>query len=242
MAMLSFLRDQGSEDLAAQKLPRATGRAQSDMSEDAQGQKYLTVANRHKTVRRSTILVVVLFGAGLVGLWFMIRKSSPQTASAAPAPVEETQIADAIARLTGFSSEMFDRMDQIVKKFYEFSDVMQVQVGELVKNPFEIEMFLNSLKQQLDAEEQEPTIDAELIMLQRLRERSKDMRLSSIMESDQGKCCMINNRILSEGDTVKGFTVAKIGAGFVKLEWRPEQHGPLENQPQGLEIVLKLSQ
>lgn len=240
--MLSFLRDQGSGDSAAQKSADSTGRAEPGVLEDAQGQKYLTVANRRKSVRRSTILVVVLFGLGLVGLWFMIRKSSPQTASAAPTGVEETQIEDAIARLTGFSSEMFSRMDQIVKKFYEFSDVMQVQVSELVKNPFEIEVFLNSLKQELNAEEQEATIDAELIMLQRLRERSKGMQLSSIIESDQGKCCMINNQILSEGDTVKGFKVAKIGQGFVKLEWKPEQHGPLENQPQGLEIILKLSE
>ena len=37
---------------------------------------------------------------------------------------------------------MADRMDEIVQKFYEFSDVFQVKVGELAKNPFEVEGFV----------------------------------------------------------------------------------------------------
>ena len=37
-------------------------------------------------------------------------------------------------------------MDEIVKKFYEFSDVVQVKVGELAKNPFEVEGFTKDLK------------------------------------------------------------------------------------------------
>jgi len=40
---------------------------------------------------------------------------------------------------------MAGRMDEIVKKFYEFSDVVQVKVNELVKNPFAVEGFAKDL-------------------------------------------------------------------------------------------------
>ena len=74
----------------------------------------------------------MLVGIGLLGLMLMIRRSQPQAASAAPAAGDQTKIEAAITRLTGVRSEMADRMDEIVKKFYEFSDVVQVKVDELV--------------------------------------------------------------------------------------------------------------
>jgi hypothetical protein len=172
----------------------------------------------------------------------MIKKSSPKTAAAA-ATSEETKIETAIARLTGVSSEMFGRMDQIVKKFYEFSDVFQVQVSELVKNPFALEIFLAGLKTEVDTPEKDATVDAEIILQQQLRKQAKDLTLLSIMQSERGSCCMINDTILYEGDSIKCFKVAEIGASLVKLKWNPEPNSqPLAVQSQGLEIVLKLSE
>jgi preprotein translocase subunit SecG len=103
-------------------------------------QEYLTVAARDKkNVRRSTILLGGLFILGLLCLWFMIKKSSPQTATASSGKVstEEAQIETAIAQLTGVRSEMFTRMGEIVKKFYEFSDVQQVKVDSLHAQPLQ---------------------------------------------------------------------------------------------------------
>ena len=70
---------------------------------------------------------------GLLCLWFMIKKSTPQTAAAAAVSTEEAQIETAIARLGGVKTEMFSRMDEIVKRFYELSGVSQVKTSELVK-------------------------------------------------------------------------------------------------------------
>jgi preprotein translocase subunit SecG len=246
--MLSFLREQGSEKLSTQKSNTAAGQTDSDAAKDAQAQgssqEYLTVAAQNKNVRKSTMLVAVLFGIGLLSLWFMIKKSAPQTASASADGVQETQISTAIARLTGVSSEMFSRMDQIVNKFYEFSNVLQVQVNELVKNPFEVEFFLSRVKEKVDSQKNDIDIDSEIIRQERVRQKAKDLQLLTICQSEQGNCCMINDKILYEGDSIKEFGIAQIGDKFVKLEWREpkSERETSETQSQGIEIILKLSE
>lgn len=223
--MLSFLREQGPEDSLVPKPPEAADKKPADSTKDTQEQEYLTVATQGKQVRKTTIMLAVLFGIGLLSLWFMVKKSAPQTA-AASVGTEEAQIEKAITRITGVRSEMFSRMDEIAKKFYEFSDVQQVKVGELAKNPFELEAFLANAKEPSDTQEGDYDIEAEMI-----RQRAKeDLQLLSIMQSDQDNCCMINDRILYEGDSIRGFKVFWIGDNFVKLKY------------EDVEIVLKLSE
>jgi preprotein translocase subunit SecG len=195
-------------------------------------QEYLTVAARDKNVRRSTILLAGLFILGLLCLWFMIKKSSPQTATACFGQVstEEAQIETAIARLVGVRSEMFNRMGEIVKKFYEFSDVQQVKVDELVKNPFKHEIFVGDLREKSDTEKGNFGINAEIMRQERLRQQTKDMQLLSIVATDAGKCCVIDDRRLYEGDSIRGFNVRQIGDSTVLLE------------SDGVEIILKLSE
>ena len=225
--MLSFLRDQSLEDLPAQKKTSTTaGKSPGDGTDKSQESEYLTVTTQKKRVRKSTTLLAVLFIIGLLCLWFMIKKSTPKAASAGSAETKETLIETAIARLTGVKSKIFSRMDEIVKKFYEFSDVPQVKVNELAKNPFEVETFLANLREKPGAE----GIDAKKLWQQQIRYKSKGMQLLSIMQSNQGNCCMIDDRILYEGDSIKGFKVLQIGDSYVKLE------------SDGVQITLKLSE
>lgn len=241
--MLPFMREQGLGDASPQKPGLASGQSSAPTSGDDPAQEYLTVASRSRTAQRSTIMVAVLIGIGLLGLWFMIRKSKPQSASAASNETEATKIEGAIARLTGVSSEMLNRMDQIVNKFYEFSNVLQIRVNELSKNPFELEMFLNRLKAEMGPEAQDLGVDVEMMRRQKLKQQAKEMRLVSIMHSDQGSRCMIDDKILAEGDSIKGFTISEIGDRFVKLRGRLDNGSSSPNeQSQDLEILLKLSE
>ena len=118
--MLSFLREQSNGDLPAQKQNAAVESEPGDGDEKPKEQEYLTVAAPGKRTRKSTILLAVLFIIGLLCLGYMIKKSTPKAASAASGVPEETQLETAIARLTGVKSEMFNSMDEIVRKFYEF--------------------------------------------------------------------------------------------------------------------------
>ena len=225
--MLSFLRDQSLEDIPAQKKTnKTTGKAPGDGTDKSQESEYLTVATQKNRVRKSTRLLAVLFIIGLLCLWFMIKKSTPKSVSAASVETEDTLIETAIARLTGVKSKIFNRMDEIVKKFYEFSNVPQVKVDELSKNPFEVETFLANLRKKPGAGE----IDAKKLWQQQIRYRSEGMQLLSIMQSNERNCCMIDDKILYEGDSIEGFKVLQIGDSDVKLE------------SDGVQIILKLSE
>ena len=221
--MLSFLRDQGFGDSGEQETTKSSGGEAGDRrdlkspdSSSEKEQQYLTVAAQGKDVRKMTMLLAVLFVIGLLCLLFMIKKSVPQSATAASNSVEETQIQKAIERITGVGSDLFKRMDQIVNKFYEFSDVQQVRVNELVKNPFERQIFLANADKNPDSFKKP----------ERIR---PDLQLLAILQTDEGYCCMINDKNLYEGDTIEGFKVTQIGDDFVKLEL------------EGVETVLKLS-
>ena len=235
--MLSFMREQGASGSSTKQAKGAAQRS-GNASGGTEAQEYLTVAANSSRLRKSTILVAILVVIGLVCLWFMIRKSQPQAASAKQSDEEETKLEVAIGRLTGVSTEMVSKMDQIVRKFYEFSDVFQVDVGELVKNPFEVEVFAKDLKEEMVTNEDRGA-QAALI----LRQRASTLQFLSVMQSSGGNSCMINDQILRQGDTVEGFVITRIGGDFVELAWQGDgRSGTVESKITDLRVVLKLSQ
>ena len=238
--MLSFLREQGNGDVPA-KQSRTNGETPTnDGTENSQEQQYLTVSAHKKRARKSTTLLAILFIAGLLCLGYMIKKSTPKAASGASDSTEDTKLEAAISRLTGVKEEMLDSTNTVVNKFYEYSDVLQVEVGELVKNPFKLELVATEEPQ---IEITVPEVDTELVKQRQIRQEAKDMKLLSIMQSDRGRCCMVGDKILYEGEYIKDFKVRQIGNSFVKLEWDPERKsGSSDNQSEAVEIMLNLSE
>ena len=107
-----------------------------------QQQDYLTVAQHGKAVKQSTIILGVLFVAGAICLWFMISKTSPSDAAAAVSN-EEMQIEAAIAQITGIRAEMDEKLNDVGGIFDNFSEVDQIGVNELKKNPFMYDVGLS---------------------------------------------------------------------------------------------------
>ncbi len=239
--MLPFQKERSCGDLPAQQ-PGAAGQVPGGGADNSQDQGYLTVAEHGKRTRKSTAVVAALFIIGLLCLWFMIKKSTPKAVSAAEVETEGAKIEAAISRLTGVKSEVFGRMDEIVSKFYEFSDVFQVQVGELVKNPFKFELFLTGVEEP-EAVDMVSEIDVEMLWKQRIRQKGESLELLSIMRTDRGNCCMIGSDIFYEGDSVEGFKVREIADSLVKLEWQPKgDERPSAVQSDSVEVVLRLSE
>jgi preprotein translocase subunit SecG len=240
--MLSFLREQNGSKPPAQTPEAPAGKAPGNGATPAvQDQDYLTVAAHGKRARKSTTVLIVLFIIGLLCLWFMIKKCAPQAASATTTDMEETKVEAALARLTGLKSQVFSRMDEIVKKFYEFSGVQQVQVNELAKNPFALESFMEDIK--------ETPTPKNISETDRAMIEQRNLKLLSIMRSDQGNSCMIGSKILCEGDSIQGFTVRQIGDSFVKLQWIGRQADGAPEVPSNdsapsekVEVVLRLSE
>ncbi len=240
--MLSFMREQGAGEASANQTKNG-GPQLPKGSDDSGSLEYLTVATTSRTLRKSTILVVVLVVIGLVCLWFMIRKSKPQAALAQQADQEQTQMEVAIGRLTGFSSEMMSKADQILKKFYEFSGVHQVNVNDLSKNPFEVEAFAKDLKADV-APQIDSAAEAALIREQRLKQRASSLLLVSVMQSGRASSCMINDMLLRQGDTIEGFVITRINGDSVELAWRGDGNpaGGDSAETEQFTVVLKLSQ
>jgi preprotein translocase subunit SecG len=202
----------------------SAGKAPGDGTDKSREPEFLTVSSHGKQVRKTTTILAVIFVVGVIGLVLMIKKSTPESASAIDSKTEDTLIETAIARLTGVKTQMFNRMDEIVGKFYEFSDVPQVKVNELAKNPFELDTATGEMR------DTEDDVDARALWQQQLRQNSKGMQLWSIMQSEQGNRCMIDNEVLGVGDSIRGFKVTEIGTNFVKLE------------SDGVHVELKLSE
>jgi preprotein translocase subunit SecG len=236
--MLSFMREQGAGN---QK--KNGGQDQPKGSEDAGSLEYLTVAATSKNLRKSTILVAILVSIGLICLWFMIRKSQPQSAAAKQSDEEQSQIEVAIGRLTGVSSEMISKADQILKKFYEFSGVLQVQVNDLAKNPFEVEGFAKDMKSEVSPQG-DAGAEAALVRRQRLKQRAASLSLLSVMESGQASSCMVNDKLLRQGDTIEGFVITRIGGDSVELAWKGDGNpaGGQTAETDEFTVVLKLTQ
>ncbi len=169
-------------------------------------QEYLTVADRKGQLRQSTYLLAALFVIGVFCLFFMIKKSSPSAASAKNPSAEKSQqskIEAAIAKITGVHSQVFDSLEKIVKKFYEFADFEQINVGELSKNPFRQEDMIPNIR--TDKERFEPVIT------------QGELELLTIMSDEKGICCMINDKLLRKGDMINGLTVEEITENSVSL-------------------------
>lgn len=228
--MLSFLKENEAEA------------KQPDNDNKAEDSQYLTAKSRDKSVRYTTYLLSALFGIGLVILVVMIKKTGPAAASASTeqgVENEAVKIEKAVARLTGIRTEMFSRMEEIIEKFYKFSTVRQISVGDLAKNPFRLESFFDDLQQIKKLTDF--NFNMEGIRKRQLISEAKKMQLLSILESNGSKCCMINDKILYEGDSIAAFEVIKIYDSFVELRWNGsgDRELPLE-QSEDVKITLRL--
>lgn len=214
--MLSFMKD-GQDDSNAPDQTIGADNASSASEPD-----YLTTAEHGKNLRQSTITLAILFTVGALCLWFMIKKVAPQEADAAVS-AEESKIEAAIAELTGIQSE-HTQMDLIVDRFNSFSEVEQINVSQLKKNPFSHELAIGDFDASLNLGRGE-------LAKEEVARKSRGLQLWSIMGSSQGGgCCMINEKILYKGDVINGFTVTKIDPRFVVLE------------SNGIPVTLKMSE
>jgi len=202
--MLPFMKDQDSpqEPTGAENTTGGIGSLDGE-------ERFLTTAQHGRHLRHSTIMLAVVFTAGALCVWFMIKKVTPAPTVAAEVQ-EEAKIENAIAQLTGIKTEMDNRMGDIVAKFSELADVEQIDVTDLKKNPFEHELSVGGLTDGFDS--------ARELLRREVEEKAQGLQLWGIMASDGEACCMINNKFLHKGDKIAGFTVAEIDKRFVKVE------------------------
>lgn len=194
-------------------IPAEPQEKNKNQPQQEQQQEYLSVTKKQQNVKKSTILLVSMFAVGLICLFAMIKKSTPVTAQAAAD--DDVQLEIALAKITGENARPDADMEKLVNKFYEAANVSQIKVNELSKNPFEMEMFGEKVSEAIQTDGSEKN---ELVAQQMRTQQAKDLQLFTIMQSPDGSCCMIDDKILYVGDRVKGFKVTNISKNSVKLK------------------------
>jgi len=200
-------------------------------------QEFLTVTTKNARVRKTTSILAIVFILGLAGLWFMIRKTSTADENPVNNNDQQAQIEKVIAQLIGTKSETFSSLDKTVDRFYKFRDVPQIETDQLIKNPFKTERLLGDLTLGSTFDKSsENQKNADVTAMQ----AAANLQLLSIMETTNGNCCMINDQILYEGDSIAGFNISQISNGFVTLSMPAHENDSQDDTDKGAEIKLVL--
>ncbi|MHC5100270.1 MAG: hypothetical protein ACYSOG_00350 [Planctomycetota bacterium] len=203
--MLSYLKD-------GNQLPASTDMPDGDQAA-SNTEDYLTVSGNSQKVRRSTMIVAIVFAVGALGIWLMVKKTTPAAANAEPSQ-NQVQLETALAQLDSMKAEMDSQMDSVSGRFYQFNNVDQVGVEELKKNPF--------IRGQFDSDpDSSGSGNQNMAQIQQEAETIKiGMELWSITATPKGMCCMIDDKVLYQDDTYRSMTVKSITAKTVTLEYK----------------------
>jgi hypothetical protein len=161
-------------------------------------------AVQEKNVRLTTFILLAAIAVVLAAIWLIHKKAAPAQTIAGD---QQLQIETAIAQLTGISTENVDQVDQLVKKFYEFTDFGQVSPKQFRRNPFSSSSIASETADSLALKENNSDV----------KSNAQKMQLQSILQSKYGNCCMIDDALLYKGDKINGFEIVEIGADFVRL-------------------------
>jgi hypothetical protein len=210
--MLSYLKDANQLPAAAEMNSQSQNPTES-LSGPAD---YLTVAGHGKKLRQSTILLCALFAVGAGVVFFMIKKTTPVAANAAPSQ-DQLQLEAALVQIEKMKNDMNSQMNNVVGRFYQFSNVSQIGVDELKKNPFRRE--LNAGPVQTPDNEAMAAQQRQMLMAE-ARSQSGQMELWSITSTPRGMCCMIGDKVYYVGDMVGAMKIQSIETKRVVLDYK----------------------
>lgn len=219
--MLSFQKEDNNAIINPSQTTD-TGASQDGLTQQTD---YLTVSGHGKKLRQSTMALVLMFAIGAGGVWFMIKKTSPATANAAPAQ-DSSQLEAALAQINTVQAEIDSEMNSVVNRFDQIHNVEQISVDELKKNPFELETGAVPDENVAEALEKNKQKDLEA----KARQKAGQLELWSITSTPKGNCCMINNKLLYVDDVISDLTIKAINKKSVMLDYN------------GISIELKMSE
>lgn len=173
-------------------------------------------AVQEKNVKQTTFMLIVAIAVVFAVIWFIHKRAAPAQTTAAGTD-QQLAIETAIAQLTGLKTGNVNRVDELVKKFYEFADFGQIKPQQLKKDPFSSPWIALDKK----------TTSSELKENNggNLKNDDQKMQIQSILQSKYGNCCMIDDTLLYKGDKINGFEVIEIGSDFVRL--RAQEHNTI---------------
>jgi preprotein translocase subunit SecG len=204
--MLSFQKEEKIHPAVGEtEMPVAQQESSAEHKDD-----YLTVAGHEKKLKQSTIILMAVFVVGALGVWMMIRKAVPSVAAAAQKKDEVAEIEMAVAQLNGMQNEVNSQMKNVTARLNHLSEVGQIAVEDLRKNPFMREEPSDRMNADSPAQKQ--------FLEEQARRNAAVLQLWSITASPRGARCMINDKLLHPGDKIEGFSIKEIRTASVIVE------------------------
>ena len=173
--------------------------------------------------KQGNLLLAVLFVAGIGCVYLLSLRNGPATASAQQKDQELkvesvlTQIRVRSAQTTGGGAV---NTHALVDTFYYETRQRQVPAEELPGNPFEFKPPVGNPTMPVSAPVEEGESNA--VGAKRLSEAIeavRQLKLQSVLAGAGGATAMISNNLLTEGQTIAGWTVTKIEGRQVTLTW-----------------------
>jgi len=177
----------------------------------------------HRVSAQANLLLVILFVMGIAGIYLLSLRQQPEAASAEQKLTEREvdTVLSYLATSSGTATTAV-KAKETVNAFYYQARQRQIPVDKLKMNPFVFEALAPAVappppppvkpKPQVVDEAAKEADDA--------MARARSLVLQSVLRGGDGAVAMISNNVLTEGQTILGWTVAKIEPRSVTLTWK----------------------
>ena len=173
--------------------------------------------------KQGNVLLAVLFVAGIGCVYLLSLRNGPARASAQQKD-EELKVETALTQIRVRSAQppagRAANTNVLVDTFYYETRQRQIPAEELPDNPFEF--TLPAAKQSLPVSVPSEEGESNAVGAKRLSEALdavQQLKLQSVLAGTGGATAMISNNLLTEGQSIAGWTITKIEGRQVMLTW-----------------------
>ena len=179
---------------------------------------------RGRTFNSANLVLTGLFGAGMLGLYLLSLRGLPAAASAEQQATEQ-QVDSALQKLNQPSNAAQNRATDVVSTFYYEAKQRQVPVEQLGCNPFVFKAPPRpELKESPEKPVAPPPVDDENRPQSDALKAASSLTLQSVLMGTHGATAIVSNNLLTEGQTIHGWTVKSIGPREVVLTWKDQTY------------------
>lgn len=183
--------------------------------------------SRLATIGKANLLLAGLFTAGIACIYLLSLRQAPMLANADQQTLE-SQVDMALLQFGATEPDKSVKNDKamaVVDRFYYQARQRQVPLSKLHGNAF---IYRPPQPSKIVAAMEKPSVAAaESAQTQELSdalaEGRKLMLQSVLMGNERKPLAMISNNLLTEGQTINGWTVGEIQTNRVTLKWRDQK-------------------
>ncbi len=177
--------------------------------------------HRRPLETHANLLFVVLFLTGTGCLYLMSPRKGLQEASG-DQKLAELQVDNALSSLANLDTTPGKAMD-VVNTFYYQASQRQIPLKKLKSNPF-IFTIIERPKPTVQVPKQPPPTAEEIPNPAHEMDEVKKLVLQSVLTGSREPVAMISNNLLTEGQKICGWILAKIEPRSVTLTWQDKTY------------------